>query len=425
MVPTLGSGWADIEQAYESDCSSRRRKVTDALLAQALRACSEAPAFQSQREIMRNAAPGRATEILESLPVQTRVDLASRLDDYQVPRSGKLKRARSSGSSGQPLEITRSGSEAEIERDFVEFAWSRMGILPGATGAVLVGRALPQGDHKVAANGMLWISCLRADESVWERVSELLEMYRPEYVRGYGSLVGEYFSFLRDTGTRPTSVSAAAYSSDYITPSHREAVRSVLGVEPIGLYGQTERAVMALTCGINDQYHVFESYGRMELMDDAGRPIEEAGVVGDVVGTALWPRATAIVRYGIGDRAAWVSGPCGCGRTQPRFELLAARKRDVLFDSNGVRWFFGPAIYEPVLDKLPKGCDLQFFHPEPGVLVVRLSKAEPQESLEILKSLKRVLGGAFELAIADDGPVRSSAGKRLLLMLSDATMSIT
>ena len=182
--------------------------------------------------------------------MQTRADLCARLSDYRVPRPGVSRRVRTSGSSGQPLELVRNAHEADIEREFVDSAWLRMGVSPGAKGAVLVGRELPGGDHKVAADGMLWISCLRVDEVAWKRVTELLEIYRPEYIRGYGSLVGEYFSYLFKSGAEPASVSAAAYSSDPMLPNNRYAVASVLGVSPIDLYGQAERAVMAVTCQI-------------------------------------------------------------------------------------------------------------------------------------------------------------------------------
>lgn len=411
------SGWAELELAIESSGAPQRRAVTNLLLAQALRAASAASAYAPRRSSMENASPGDAVDILRALPVQSGTDLIERSSEYSIPRPGPLKTARTSGSSGRSIEVSRSRHEFPIEQAYVDAAWRRLGVPPGAKGAVLVGRALPDGDHTLRPGGMLWISCLRRTADVWRRVSELLSMHRPDYIRGYGSLVGDYFAFLAAEGSRAPSVSAVAYSSDFLLPHHRDAIVATMGKPPIGLYGQVERSLMAVTCETSDEYHLFETYGRMELLDDDGRPIEAPGVEGDIVGTSLWPRATAIVRYRTGDRGAWVQGSCACGRTQPRFKLIVARSRDVLTDVDGEQWIFGPAIYEAAIQSLPATGQIQFSHPEPGVLVVRLPGASSEAAAELERLLDQTLGGAFALSIVDQEPVHTGAGKRLLLEL--------
>lgn len=417
-IITDDSGWASLELATEKGENSLREALTDTLLAQTLRDSATAPAFMEWRESMGNVAPNCAASLLNDLPVQTRDDLHRRLDQYQLPRFGPLKQVRTSGSTGRSLQFNRSQVETRIEHSFVASVWRRLDVSQGATGAVLVGRTFPDSDHKVDARGVLWISCVRAEEQVWQRVTELLGIHRPEYLRGYGSIVGEYFAFLANAGIRPPGVSAVAYSSDYMSPAHKDAIHVVIGRAPIGLYGQAERAIMAATCEYSGQYHVLGTYGRMELLDRDGKLIGEPGIPGDIVGTSLWPRSTAIVRYRTGDRGAWVDGPCECGRTQARFQLLAGRERDILIDNKGERWIFGPALYEPVAQILDSSTAIQFAHPEPGVLVVRLSRTHSQKAREIKHLLDRALGTAFEVAIVNEEPVRTKAGKRLLLDLT-------
>lgn len=228
--------------------------------------------------------------------------------------------------------------------------------------------------------------------------------------------MGEYFAYLRNSDTRPKGVVAAAYSSDYMSPSQRASVEAALGVPPLSLYGQTERAVMALSCEHGDDHHLFSSYGYMEILDRNGCVITKPGVIGQVVGTPLWPRATALVRYATGDRASWSDGPCRCGRTQPRFQLHAGRERDFLVDSGGMVWLFGPAVYEQILSSTPPGTDLQFYHPEPGILELRLSRTLPVEPDVFLRPLVDLFGEVFQVRLSSESPVRTYSGKRPLLV---------
>jgi phenylacetate-coenzyme A ligase PaaK-like adenylate-forming protein len=54
---------------------------------------------------------------------------------------------------------------------------------------------------------------------------------------------------------------------------------------------------------------------------DEDAPVEGAEV-GRLIFTSRLRRAQRVERYEIGDLGRWVPGPCPCGRSQPRFELL-------------------------------------------------------------------------------------------------------
>lgn len=410
------SGWDALEEHVAYAGPGQRSSTVNSLLAQTLRDYSSVEAFAKWNETLRTASPGQATNILRMLPVCRRSDLAENLDNFLVGRDGPKRTAKTSGSSGRALELARTDYEGDIERCFVEYAWSRMGVPPGSKGAVLLtNRRLDNDDHQVS-DGMLWISSSATTPSSWRRISELLSRHQVTYVRGFGSVVGEYFSHLHHSGTEvPPSIQAVAYSSDPMLPAHRNAIGDLLGKSPVGLYGQSERAVMGVSCEHTDNFHMFETYGFAEILDDDNNPIQEPGREGRIVGTSLWPRETAILRYDTGDRGTWVDGPCPCGRTGPLLQLVENRTRDYVYDADGKAFAFVSRVYGPIRRIAGPERFVQFAHPNPGSLVVRLEDSSPSQQERIRESLLNSLGKRFEIALVDEPAVRTSAGKRLLL----------
>ena len=57
--------------------------------------------------------------------------------------------------------------------------------------------------------------------------------------------------------------------------------------------------------------------------------------MGAVLVTDLLNGAMPLIRYRIGDMAAWADGPCPCGRGLPRLERVAGRVTDFLVGADG------------------------------------------------------------------------------------------
>src|SRR5690606_18110852 len=146
-------------------------------------------------------------------------------------------------------------------------------------------------------------------------------------IRGYPSLVAELATWLEaNGGVPPSSVRGVAYSSEVATRSQLRTIQRVFGFQPVGLYGHTERTVMAATCE-HGRYHPWPQYGLIELLDATGNRIDEPGVEGEIVTTSLQPRATVFARYRTGDRGEWAPN-CGCGLTDRVLGRIAGRTRE-------------------------------------------------------------------------------------------------
>ena len=73
----------------------------------------------------------------------------------------------------------------------------------------------------------------------------------------------------------------------------------------------------------------------VEVFDGAGRPCP-AGVVGRVIVTGLHNYANPVIRYELGDLAAWQPG-CACGHAGPALTNLLGRKRFLVRLPSGER----------------------------------------------------------------------------------------
>ena len=190
-------GHAEFELRLERVPPSTRDREQAKLLASALRRISELPAFKAHAVDLRRANMRNALARLKSLPLTSRTDLESNLNDYVSGPMDGLRKAVTSGTTGSALTLLQSLHEYDLERSYVRIASRRMGIENGELGAVITGRRLRDGhDHLLdETRGLVWISCRELDEDTWERAIGLIEQYGPAYVRGNGSLVGELFAF--------------------------------------------------------------------------------------------------------------------------------------------------------------------------------------------------------------------------------------
>ena len=69
-------------------------------------------------------------------------------------------------------------------------------------------------------------------------------------------------------------------------------------------------------------YHPLERLQSLEILAfDEDRPVRGENL-GRLIFTSLRRKGQSIERYEIGDVGRWIKGPCPCGRTSPRFELL-------------------------------------------------------------------------------------------------------
>ena len=91
---------------------------------------------------------------------------------------------------------------------------------------------------------------------------------------------------------------------------------------------------MAMECA-HGRMHVIPTAGILEILREDGSPCAP-GEVGEMAGTGLFNDAMPLIRYRLGDYAAWAEDQrCPCGNPQPVITKLEGRVDDYLVTSDG------------------------------------------------------------------------------------------
>jgi phenylacetate-CoA ligase len=99
-------------------------------------------------------------------------------------------------------------------------------------------------------------------------------------------------------------------------------------------YGQSEAVCMAMQCSYGS-VHILPATGIVEILREDGAPCMP-GEVGEVVATGLLNDAMPLIRYRLGDYAAWAERQsCPCGNDHPIIARLEGRVDDYLVTTDG------------------------------------------------------------------------------------------
>ena len=112
------------------------------------------------------------------------------------------------------------------------------------------------------------------------------------------------------------------------------AIERAFGARAYQEYGSVENCALATECE-HGSLHVSPDFGIVEIVDERGLPVPP-GVTGRVLATGLLNEAQPLIRYEIGDLAAWSRETCPCGRDQlPVLSGIEGRLEDAVVGPDG------------------------------------------------------------------------------------------
>ncbi len=336
-----------------------------------------------------------------------------------------------SGSTGQPLRVYRSGhDQAEVSA-----IWSRVlhayghGFFDRQVN-INTGRAVARSGPVALLRrfGVLpEIRHVSSFESVDHQI-DILRACQPHTFSAYAISLETIAEALVDRGiadVRPKVVFSAAMP---LSDRGRALATEAFGVAPLDVYVAAELGTIGWECPVErGTLHLNDDMQIVEILDDQGQPVPD-GETGEVIVTQLGCLAQPLLRYRLGDLAARIPGVCPCGRGLARLSPVQGRTRHVIRTAGG-RILYGMMV-STVVKPFQEVRRWQLRQTGPDtldLLVVPASSWRQEVSGQIRRRLDEQFGPGlrFQVLPVDDIPLAPSGKLQTIVPLADSMVSAT
>ena len=279
----------------------------------------------------------KTIEDLSKLPIIRKDDI-KRNGIRMISREydiAKLRKLRTSGSTGEPLFFYISGKEDEFRKAKHLRANIACGQRPRDKWVAIT--SPPYFSQATKLQRLLGIYApvsVSVFDDVVNQIS-IIEKLRPDVLDGYGSSLLLLAREIEKMGIDTIKPRLLLSGADLIGPRSRHFVENVFGAPLYDQYSSAEFERLAWQCKEKNGYHIDADSVIMEFVDENGENVapEEAG---EIVCTSLFNRAMPLIRYALNDLGkASDEGLCPCGRTFPLMKVIEGRKDDVIVLPDG------------------------------------------------------------------------------------------
>lgn len=335
----------------------------------------------------------RALEDLRALPPLEKRDIQQHRDRLVArdwPRADLIPN-QTGGSTGAPLSFflsrDRKCSRAAATVRHNRWAgWDRGDRVAAVWGASL---DAPRGWRSrlsvVLLERQLLLDAGHLTEARMVEFHAALKRFRPKVVLAYARSAVLFARFLRWRGLVPYQPHAVVTSAEVLEPEEKALLEEVFGCPVFNRYGCREVSVIASECERHQGLHTMAE-GLYVEVEGAG-----ANGLGALLVTDLLNFAMPLIRYRVGDMAAWEPGACPCGRGLPRLRHVAGRVTDFLVGGDG-RLVSGAALTIHLVARRPSLGQVQVVQEVPGQVLFRIKPGadfRAPEDLEYLRTATR------------------------------------
>ena len=202
------------------------------------------------------------------------------------------------------------------------------------------------------------------------RFNNQLKRFRPKTILAYANSLGLFAQYLKDQGVAPYSPQVIVTSAEMLTTENRQLIEEVFSAPVFNRYGSREFSVIASECCEHNGLHVMQEGLYIEILKQ-GKPTEP-GELGELIITDLLNHGMPLIRYRIGDAAAWAEGECSCGRGLKRLTAIAGRTTDFLVGQDG-RLCSGAVLTVAMVAQRPSLGQIQLEQNERGRIICRVA----------------------------------------------------
>lgn len=238
---------------------------------------------------------------------------------------------------------------------------------------------------------------------------DALRRHRIEWLTGYA--VSHYLlaRHVIEQGLAAPPLKAVITTSEKLTHEMRATIERAYGCGVFEEYSTVENVLFASECE-RGRLHLSPDSAMVEILRPDGSPCDPEEP-GEVVATCLLRDHQPLIRYRLGDVAAWDPRPCPCGRAMPVLKEVVGRVEDVVVAPDGrelVR-FHGVFVDQP---RVREAQVVQERRDRLRINVVAADGFGEADRLEIVRRVHQRVGAEIDVVVACvDHIPRTAAGK--------------
>jgi phenylacetate-CoA ligase len=280
----------------------------------------------------------------DSIPLLDKSILRKQFEELKSDDLGKTrwKHETSGGSTGEPVRFVQDQQFEDWNVAFKMLGDSWSGYESKRPKVVLWGseRDLFQGGESLRVRlgrwlqNAIWLNAFRMTPEQMEQYVACINRTRPSQILAYVESIYELARFVESRGLNVFSPCAIMTAAGTLHEPMREVIERVFGAPVFNHYGSREAGGIASECKQHKGLHVSVLTHHVEILRSDGSS-SAPGEIGEVVLTPLTNYAMPLIRYRIGDMAAWAEEPCSCGRSWPLFKTVSGRVTDTFVRADG------------------------------------------------------------------------------------------
>ncbi len=255
---------------------------------------------------------------------QSPMELVSK--EYEI---GRLKKVRTSGSSGTPFEFYINRAEDSWRKAIYMRANISCGQRMRDRWVVLTA---PHHFHDTTGIqrklGIFSQTCVSLWDPGDKKIEEIAAI-NPHVLDGYSGSLVLLAKEMANRGLDVIKPRLMFGNAEAIDLASRRYIEKVFGAPYCDQYGSAEVDRASWQCLERNGYHMDVDSVITEFVDENGEPVA-AGEQGEVVFTSLFNFAMPLLRYAIGDVGSSSDESCPCGRTLPLMKVIEGRKDSFL-----------------------------------------------------------------------------------------------
>lgn len=186
---------------------------------------------------------------------------------------------------------------------------------------------------------------LRADNAHF--YVDALRKHHVQWMTGYAVSYYLLAKFILELDLEVPHLKAIITTSEKLTQDMRATMEKAYHCRVYEEYSTVENVLFASECECG-RLHVSPDIGVVEIVRPDGTACSP-GETGEVVATCLFRHYQPMIRYRLGDVAAWEAKPCPCGRGMPVLKEVGGRIEDVIIGPDGRQMvrFHGIFVNQP------------------------------------------------------------------------------